>query len=71
MNAPGDPRRRQNGRRCGGYGPDNASFASIVLEATSVAFAMLLSHLKCGDSQFKRYRRQYDAIFAPVETPVE
>lgn len=54
-----------------GYGPDNASFASIVLEATSVAFAMLLSHLKCGDSQFKRYRRQYDAIFAPVETPVE
>ena len=54
-----------------GYGPDNASFASIVLEATSAAFAMLLSHLKCGDSQFKRCRGQYDATFAPVETPVE
>ena len=52
-----------------GYGPDNASFASIVLEATSVAFTMLLSHLKCGNSQFKRYRRQYDATFTPVEMP--
>ncbi len=54
-----------------GYGPDNASFASIVLEATSVAFTMLLSRLKCGDSQFKRSRGQYDATFAPVEKPVE
>ena len=50
-----------------GYGPENASFASIVLEATSVAFTMLLSHLQCGKSQFRYYRRKYDANFVPVE----
>lgn len=49
-----------------GYGPDNASFASIVLEATSVAFTMLLSHLRDNKSQFKYYRKKYDANFAPV-----
>ena len=54
-----------------GYGPENASFASIVLEATSVAFMMLLSHLKPGGSPFRRYRRVYDANFVPVETIVE
>ena len=53
-----------------GYGPENASFASIVLEATSVAFTMLLSHLRDGKSPFKRYRRKYDANFMPVETIV-
>ncbi len=53
-----------------GYGPENASFASIVLEATAVAFTMLLSHLKCDGSQFNRYGKRYDATFAPVETPV-
>ena len=53
-----------------GYGPENASFAAIVLEATSVAFTMLLSHLQCSDSPFRRYRRKYDANFAPVETLV-
>ena len=54
-----------------GYGPENASFASIVLEATSVAFTMLLSHLQSGKSQFRCYRRKYDANFVPVETSVE
>ena len=54
-----------------GYGPDNASFAAIVLEATSVAFNMLLSHLTPGASSFRRYRRVYDANFVPVETLVE
>ena len=53
-----------------GYGPENASFASIVLEAASVAFTMLLSHLQCGKSQFRYYRRKYDASFVPVETIV-
>ena len=53
-----------------GYGPENASFASIVLEATSVAFTMLLSHLRCGKSQFRYYRRKYDTNFVPVETSV-
>ena len=54
-----------------GYGPENASFASIVLEATSVAFTMLLSHLQSGKSPFRRYRKKYDANFAPVETVVD
>ena len=54
-----------------GYGPENASFASIVLEATSVAFTMLISHLQCGKSQFRYYQRKYDANFVPVETSVE
>ena len=53
-----------------GYGPDNASFASIVHEATSVAFTMLLSHLTCADSGFKSYVRRYDASLQPVETVV-
>ena len=54
-----------------GYGPKNASFASIVLEATSVAFTMLLSHLQYGKSRFKYYRRKYDANFTPVETIIK
>ena len=53
-----------------GYGPENASFASIIHEATSVAFTMLLSHLRCGNSNFKSYLRRYDASFQPVETVV-
>ena len=54
-----------------GYGPTNASFASIVHEATSVAFTMLLSHLECRRSSFKSYLRRYDASFRPVETVVD
>lgn len=54
-----------------GYGPENASFASIILEATSVAFTMLLSHLQSGKSRFKYYRRKYDANFTPVETIIQ
>ena len=53
-----------------GYGPDNASFASIILEATSVAFTMLLSHLKFGQSSFNSYRMRYDENFQPIETVV-
>lgn len=49
-----------------GYGPENASFASIVQEAVSVAFTMLLSHLKCENSSFKLYRKQYNENFQPV-----
>lgn len=54
-----------------GYGPENASFASIVLEATSVAYTMLLSHLRCSKSQFRLYQRKYDANFVPVETTIK
>ena len=53
-----------------GYGPENASFAAIVLEATSVAFTMLVSHLRDGKSQFRRYRRKYDEHFMVVDTSV-
>ena len=64
------PKTPQEREEVEGYGPENASFVSIVLEATSVAFTMMLSHLKCRDSQFRRYQRQYDANFVPVETSV-
>ena len=53
-----------------GYGPENASFASIVLEATAVAFTMLISRLRDGKSPFRYYRREYDAHFVPVDTSV-
>ena len=53
-----------------GYGPDNASFASLVHEATSVAFTMLLSHFRCAKSDFRYYRRRYDACMRPLETVV-
>ena len=54
-----------------GYGPHNASYAAILLEATSVAFTMLLSHLLSPASDFKYYRRLYDACLRPVETSLE
>ena len=53
-----------------GYGPHDASFASIVLEATAVAFSMLISHLACPDSNFRSYLRRYDATFQPVNALV-
>ena len=51
-----------------GYGPENASYAAIVLEATAVCFSMLLSHLISNDSSFRSYSRRYDATLTPVET---
>ena len=53
-----------------GYGPDDASFASIVLEATAASFTMLIAHLGDADSDFRSYLRRYDAAFRPVETLV-
>lgn len=53
-----------------GYGPENASYASIVHEATSLAFTMLLSHLKDPKSDFKSYLRRYDSNFRPVKTGI-
>ena len=61
--SPGTPPDRADDE---GYGPENASFASIVLEATSVAFTMLLSHLTDADSNFKYFRRSYDANLRPI-----
>ena len=54
-----------------GYGPNNASYAAILLEATSVALTMLLSHLMCPASDFKYYRRRYDGCLRPVGTSLE
>ena len=54
-----------------GYGPENASYAAILLEATSVAFSMLLSNLSCPDTDFKYYCRRYDACLRPVNTSLE
>ena len=51
--------------------PENASFSSIIHEATSVAFTMLLSHLRCANSSFKSYLRRYDACFQPIKTVVD
>ncbi len=65
------PKTPENQADVEGYGPENASFASIVLEATSVVFTMLLSHLQCGKSRFRHYQRKYNANFVPVETSVE
>lgn len=54
-----------------GYGPENASYAAIVLEATAVSFSMLLSHIMSDESKFWSYSRRYDATLVPVETCVE
>ena len=54
-----------------GYGPENASFPSIVLEATSIAFTMLISHLAYPDSRFTHYVRRYDANFQPIKTIID
>ena len=54
-----------------GYGPENASYAAIVLEATAVSFSMLLSHIMSDESEFWSYSRQYGATLVPVETCVE
>lgn len=54
-----------------GYGPENASYIAIVLEATSMCFSMLLSHLISDESKFRSYSRRYDATLMPVETGVE
>ena len=53
-----------------GYGPENASYAAIVHEATSMAFSMLLNHLSQSDGKFRSYLRRYDRHFLPVETVI-
>ena len=53
-----------------GYGPTNASYIAIVLEATAICFSMLLSHLISDESKFRSYSRRYDATLMPVETCV-
>ena len=64
------PETREESRNAVGYGPENASYAAIVMEATSVAFSMLLSHLSDPSSDFQSYERRYDCNFRPIETVV-
>ena len=43
-----------------GYGPENGSFASIVLEATAVGFHLMLHHLKnSGKTKYSHYEKKY------------
>ena len=49
-----------------GYGPDNGSYASVVLEATSVAFNLMLYHLENPNSSSYRYYYKRYRNFRPV-----
>ena len=43
-----------------GYGPENGSFASIILEATAVGFHLMLHHLQNhGNREYTRYEKKY------------
>ena len=58
---PKTPKAKKEAR---GYGPKNASYISILTEATSIAFSMLLHHLKNLESKkFRKYYREYDGDF--------
>ena len=55
-----------------GYGPKNASYISIITEATSVAFSMLLHHLKNPESKkFRKYYREYAGDFIVSKTKLD
>ena len=59
-------------KKARGYGPKNASYTSIVTEATSVAFSMLLHHLKKPESKkFRKYYREYDGDFMVLTTALD
>ena len=53
------------------YGPNNGSYSAIVAEATSVAFSMLLNHLKEGEEKLISYNKEYDSNFLPVRINIE
>ena len=54
---PKTPEARKDAR---GYGPKNASYISIVTEATCIAFSMLLHHLKNPES--KKFRKVLQGV---------
>ena len=63
---PKTPEARKDAR---GYGPENASYISIVTEATCIAFSMLLHRLKNPESKkFRKYYREYDGDFMISKT---
>lgn len=53
-----------------GYGDDNASYISIVVEATSVAFTMLMNRIAGGCHGVRSHYRRYDENFLLVENSV-
>lgn len=53
-----------------GYGEDNASYISIVAEATSVAFTMLMNRIASSGCGIRSHYRRYDENFLLVETSV-
>ena len=53
------------------YGPNNGSYGAIVAEATSVAFSMLLNHLKEGAEKIISYNKEYDPNFLPIRIKIE
>lgn len=46
-----------------GYGENNASYMSIVSEATSVGFNLMLHHMNCGSKENKYIERKYENYF--------
>lgn len=53
-----------------GYGEDNASYISIVTEATSVAFTMLMNRIAGECRGIRSHYRRYDENFLLVENSV-
>ena len=54
-----------------GYGDNNGSYVSILAEATSVAFSMLLHHIKYPESKiFRRFYKKYHD-FIPQEIELD
>lgn len=54
------PKTPEERKEIEGYGTENGSFASIVMEATSVGFLMLLHHLENPNSkEFRKYHKEY------------
>lgn len=66
-----NPRAPREKKDAEGYGPRNASVASLLLEATSVAFTMLLSHLTSERSIFVYFFKKYDKNLQAVECQFE
>lgn len=51
-----------------GYGENNGSYASIVMEATSAGFGMLLNHLSNADSDYINLFREFNNFIPIMQT---
>lgn len=54
----------------GGYGPGNASYAALVMEATSAGFHILLSQVQGGAQKCNQVAKHYSGDFVPVRHEV-